>query len=558
MSEIKEPSERVRNNYLKKREELYNKYNEDVRNPEYKKEVIKVINIYQKKFPSSEFFKTDIITDEDKQNIIIKKEKKEKKPSELNYDVIKYLKNLKKSLLNKRSFSDNKYHLKEDYNVYIAYEIYNDGRIESIAYNIDKNLFAKTLDKRVEEATKYNTINTIKYFVRFVININIDDFIYAPLKLTCIINRVIDGKIEKQNYKIGTIYYTNNDLLINKFNIRDSELLMNSLLDGVIDSNPIDIKTFNDLLNIKKSNIENKAKKKIQDKEDKKKTKENEKKEKEQQRKELNEYKKTKEYKEQIKKEKILKNKPVVEKELSKEEQSKLYRQILGYAVDAEINENQKPKNIGLSMPFKKTKSYIRSLFKKLKGKHIVLKPDTNIDRNISTPEKWETIMNMIKYLYQNNSDEKLFIALKNYFTKLDKLYKEERPELFFELDDDEINNLTNKRNQKLNLIEETKDKQKFEKEIIQAKRKTEMETRRKKEIEMEKENKINEEENAIKYKQYKNNLSMYKDQYKKIKKQIREENETGGTPKKMADRYKELKQIINEYETVIREYENK
>ena len=556
MSENKEPSERVRDNYLKKREELFNKYEEDKDLKEYQKNVLKLINTYQKKYPSSKIFKTDNITDEDKKEINKKEKKAETKPIILNYDVIKYLKNLKKSLLNKRSFSDKKYHLVDDYNVYIGYEIYNNDNIQMIAYDIDKSKFINTIDKRIEEATKYNIINDIKYIFRFIININMEEFIYAPLKVTCIINKIIDGKVEKKNYKIGTINYTNSDLLTNKFNIKDIDLLMNSLLDGVIDSNPIDITTFTDLLNIKKSNIENKKTKIIQDRQKKKEAKEKEKLDKEKQRKELSEYKKTKEYKDEMKKQKLLKNLPTVEKELNKEQQSKLFRQILGYAVDAEIKENQKPKDIGLTMPFKKTKSYIRSLYKKLKGKHIVLKPDSDINKETTSVDKWDTIMNMVRYLYENNPSDKLFITLKNYFNKLDKLYKQERPELFFELDENEKQNILNKRKQDINLIEENKDKIKMEKEIEQAKQKAEQLARRKKEIQMEKENIISEEKKAIEYKQNKNNLAMYKDQYKKIKNKIRRENETGGAPKKMIDEYKSLKQIIEQYENVIKKYE--
>jgi len=561
MSENKEPTERVRNNYLKKREELYKKYEEDNNINEYKKNVLKLNNTYQKKYPTSKCFQIDNISEEEKKEILSNKkniiEKKEKKPSALNYDVIKYLTNLKKNLLKKRSFTNGeKYHLVDDYNVYIGYEINNNGNIQMIAYDIDKSKFINTIDKHINEAIEYKIINNIKYIVRFIININMEDYIYAPLKLTCVINKVSDGKILRQNYKIGTINYTNNDLLLNKFNIKDLELLMNSLLDGVIGSNPIDITTLTDLLNIKKTNIENIKNKKIQDRLDKKEAKVREKLDKEKQRKELSEYKKTKEYKDEMKKQKLLKNIPTVEKELTKEQQSKLYRQILGYAINAEIEENKKPKNIGLSLPFKKTKSYIRTVYKKLKGKHLALKPDSDIDHDASTPEKWETIMNMVRYLYENNPTDKIFIALKNYFNKLDKVYKEERPELFFELDEEEKENMFNQRKQKINLNEEKKDKIKMEKEIEQAKKKAEMFERRKKEIEMEKERERENENNAIKYKQYKNNLSLYKDLYKKLKREIREENESGGAPKKMMDRYRELKQTIEEYENVIKEYE--
>jgi len=104
MSEVKEPTEIVRNNYLKKREALYNKYEEDNTDPKYKKEVVKLINSYQKKYPLSDFFKSDKLTEDEKEEILYgyskgEKPQTKKKESDLDPKVIKYLKNVKKTLL---------------------------------------------------------------------------------------------------------------------------------------------------------------------------------------------------------------------------------------------------------------------------------------------------------------------------------------------------------------------------------------------------------------------------------------------------------------------------
>jgi hypothetical protein len=466
------------------------------------------------------------------------KVKEIKKESDLDPKVIKYLKNVKKTLLSKRSFrkDSSKYHLEDDYNIYMAFEVYHNGTIESIGYNIDKNDFIKTFENRINEATESKAILKIKYIVRFIININFNEYLYGPLKVSCIINKVEDGILEEEPFKIGTIYYTNDELLSNKFNIRYIEVLMNALLDDKISSNPIDINTFTDLLNIKNSNKKVKEPKVPKESKAPKAPKES-KAPKAPKEPKVKEPKETK--KKMLSTTKVLtpeqiksldqSNQNTQGKKLNDNEQSKLFRLILGYALDGEFSERSKPIGESYVYLFSKIKSYIRSLFKKIKGKHFVLKSDSIPDKYLSRKEKWSSINSLINELYNNNTDNKLFINLKNHFNKLDKEYHEEKPEDFLNITDDEKRNIIIKKQKESEELEEKKERLKFEKEMKEAERQGIIEREKDKEL-----NKIV-------------NLKNYKEEYKKLKRKIREENETGGAPKKMIIRYNELKQLIEE-----------
>lgn len=533
MSELKEPTEKVRNNYLKKREELYNLYNGDVNDKDYKKKVVKLINSYQKKYPSSDFFRTDKLTEDEKEEILYgyssknkiqktPKEKKIKKESDLNPDVVKYLKGLKKTLIGKRSLSgkDMKYYLEDDYNMYLGFEIYNNGEIEEAGFGIRKNEFIDLVNTKIESAKKYGRISRMKYFVRFHIHINLYDYMYGPLKITCIINKVVDNDVEEEPYKIGTIYYTNDELMEKRFNIRDIEVLMNALLNDELSSNPIDINTFSDLLNIKNS------KKKVKVKKEPKEKVKKEKEPKQTSKKTLSTTKIL--TAEQIKSLTPLK-KVEVKSQLTPDEESRIFRLISGYALNGAFSERSKPSEDSYPSLFNKIESYVKSLFKKIKGKHYSLKSEPIPDKYSTRKEKWNAIEDLINKLYINNSDNKLFINLKNHFNKLNKEYREERPEDFLNLNEDERKNIISNKKKELERLENEKERLQFEKEMDEAERLGHIireETRQK--------------NKAI-------NLKKYKEEYKQLKRKIRIENETGGAPKRMVERYKELKQLIEE-----------